>query len=109
MISKLDKQKAIFQFYLQEYEDPMEMNAEEQQKLRLILPLILKSVIEFIDSIEEITSTLDEKQKLETLVESLQEKLLEQDELNRKLSKTFKELSLITDMASRGSLQSEKQ
>ena len=107
MSEALAQQKAIFQFYLTAFEDPDKLTKDEREKFNIVLPYILKSVIELIEYLEGFDAIIEENQNLEKLVDSLQEKLLEQDEVNRKLSKAFKELALITDMASHRSNQRE--
>ena len=103
MSDDLAKQKAVFQFYLTAFEDPDKLTKDEREKFNIVLPYILKSVIELIEHLEGFNAIIEDNQNLEKLVDSLQEKLLEQDEVNRKLSKSFKELALITDIASRRS------
>lgn len=107
----LEKQKAQLQFYLNIYSDPSKMNGGEQEKLKIVMPFILKSVIELIERIETLVESnnklSDEKERVEQLASNLQEKLMEQDQLNLNLSKAFTELAKITKIASRGSIRSE--
>ena len=108
MSDDLAKQKAVFSFYLHVFEDFDKLTEEEKEKFNISLPHILKLVIELIEYLEGFNAIIEENQNLEKLVDSLQEKLLEQNELNKKLSLAFKELSLITDIASRRSNQTVK-
>ena len=109
MMESISRQKGFFEFFLKEFEEPYEnLTPETQEKLRFVLPQILKTVINLIELVENVYSDLEEKQKLEKLVENLQNKILEQDDLNLKLSHTFKELSKICELASHTSTPTTK-
>jgi len=96
MSNKLEKQKNQLLFFAKQYEEePLEYTPQNQDLLRMALSEALKIIVELLTlEIDKSTEAWEEeKNQYEELINGLQEKIIEQDEIREKMAETFDNLS----------------